>query len=410
MTTTRFFASQSFSNLGAALPQIVRFMMNDHATITGPAWSLVEAQSGGNREVPSDPADLDSLVSATDWKNDSIAPDDWVVLESVGGVVSSSFQLYIEYQDTVRMNIIMMPLADFSTGGGAASPPTFPSTAVGNGSSLITYGGGTGGNYSLFATYNVIADEGMMAFIFDQGNCDWSYIGEVDSVYNSGSIIKDPRPFVIHDVVGAISLGNTSFNRLSPKDNSTVLTQGSVMGMIASGFLYLDAGGSSGPGKDLLNNGLSSGSGYTTVAPWGAIFEDNGHEHVAGWLRNVYTVGEGLSSGNGSGNHSGTMSGTNFDEHGIMFRSHNSTRPGVAFKWDGATAYGSTTYSGTFNDSPDMVVRRSDGGMGFFSVPKVGEPSSVTTNFVSNTNVDRHKLRQVYPFKRKKNTDPGTLK
>ena len=94
MVTTRFYPAVPHGTLLEALPQMVRWLVNDHPTYTGPGWTIVEASSNSRREVPSNPSNIDSLAQATDWAAGSIAINDWIVLESANANNSNHFQIY----------------------------------------------------------------------------------------------------------------------------------------------------------------------------------------------------------------------------------------------------------------------------------------------------------------------------
>lgn len=310
MTTLRYYVKQTHTSLSSALPDIVRFLINDHPTITGPGWTIVEAQSGANREVPSDSSNLDSLVSATDWPNGSISVGDWIVLESADALNTNHFQLYIEYQATSQINFMVIPFEDFSTGGGAASPPTFPSTAFGEGASLFTMS-----VYTTTAGYTVIADEGMMHFLVDelQDQLSWTFIGELIA-----DPLRDSRPYVLRDVEATVAHSNQGYNRLSPFDNTTILVSGvpTLFGNASSGNPLHEEG-----------QGKSSGFKNDFVLPVGILFSDSGHQHFAGYMRDTYSVFDLLG-----------FIGITPDRRFFYFNSTTSS-PGVAVKWDGTSEY-----------------------------------------------------------------------
>lgn len=320
MPTKRFYTRQYHSGLDVAIPDMVRFLINDHPTITGPGWTIVEAQSGANREVPSVATDLDSLVSATAWPNGTLSTGDWIVLESANANNTNHFQLYIEYQSTTDINFIMFPLEDFSTGGGAATPPTFPATAVGAGGSIVAFT-----KDSAAITYSIVADEGMMALLVDalgNSDCDWTYIGELDASFPDGTPADD-RCYVIHDNESLVSWADTSseyvFNRLSPLDDSTVLT----LGYDAQFFTW-------GSNVRIHEDGTDIGRilGQHSIYPVGIWFNDTSHKHFAGFLRNIYSIHA----------YAGCIGTINNKSY--MFR-NNSTlfSGGIVFEWDGTTGY-----------------------------------------------------------------------
>lgn len=272
MPTPQYYVKQGHDLPADALPDMVRFLINDHPTITGPGWTIVEAQAGGNREVPSDSTDLDSLVSATGWPNGSLAVGDWIVLESANANNTNHFQLYIEYESTVAYSFKLIPLQDFATGGGAASPPTLPSTSVGTGTSLFAYS-----TFNHFANYTIIADEGMMMFLLDGSNAGlrFTYIGEV----NVPDPVRDSRAYVIRDGETNVEHTNSGWDRLSPMDQITLLTGVPVMfGLVGTGIPLHD-----------MNAGRMFDVDY--ILPVGVWFNSPGddHDHFAGWLRYCFS-------------------------------------------------------------------------------------------------------------------------
>jgi len=320
MPTTRIYPKQIHSGLDVALPDIVRFLINDHPTITGPGWTIVEAQAGANREVPPDPTDLDSLVSATAWANGTVAVNDWIVLESANANNTNHFQLYIEYQATNDINFMLIPFENFSTGGGAASPPTFPSTAFAIGSSVNTFT-----KESTAIAYSVIADEGMMALLVDAfGNitCDWTYMGEITPSYPDGSP-SDDRCYIVHDNESLVSLADAgseiTFNRLSPLDDTTILISGFDVNLFSFGT-----------NSRLIEDASDLGriSGQHIIYPIGVWFDDASHKHFAGYLRNVYSI------------HAYAGSQGTLNNKAYMFRNNSFLAGGgLVFEWDGATSY-----------------------------------------------------------------------
>ena len=315
--TTRVFARQTFSSLGAALPQIVRFLINDHATITGPGWTIVEAQSASNREVPSDSSNLDSLVSATDWPAETISTGDWIVLESANANNTNHFQLYIEYDTATSIRFMLMPLEDFTTGGGAASPPTFPATAFAEGALTFLMTMATGA-----VVYSVIADGGMMSLLVDGfGNidCDWTYIGELEPTFP----LDDTRCYVVWDNESLVSFadasGDVALNRLSPLDSSTILT----LGISAELYTF-------GSNVRIHEDGTALGRlfGKQTIFPVGIWFNDSGHQHLSGFMRNIFSIHAEMGN-------RGTL-----NERTLMFRNNSAVAaPGIVFAWDGLTDY-----------------------------------------------------------------------
>lgn len=307
MPTNRYYIKQS-NVLANALPDIVRFLINDHLTITGPGWTIVEARSNTAREVPSDPSDLDSLVTATDWKNDSIAVGDWIVLESTDSLSTNHFQLFMEYQSTTALNLRVIPLEDFATGGGDASPPTFPSTSFGNNSTTVSM---TVPVHN--SGYTVVADEGSMIIVVDGHDTaiTFAQLGELDGV----PFDRDPRPYYIHYVPGQVghAAGNV-FSRLSPIDNTTLIN-GGVSAVMGVEFDHMH--------EDIEGRIFSS----HYFLPASVFFRTASHQHFAGWQRNMY-----------AGKDTGDNNGIRISPQGrFLMVSDATTITQLAIKWNGET-------------------------------------------------------------------------
>ncbi len=390
MPTTRFFPSQSFASLTLALPQMVRFLVNDHSSITGPGWTIVEAYDGTTREVPSDSSDMDSFTGGFGWRTDTLGADDWIVLESADANNTNHFQLYLELQSTTTINFMMIPFEDFATGGSAVSPPLFPTSSYGvsSGSFVVMAG------FSTEATYSIVADEGMAAILNDNNttSVDYMYVGELDTLMVSGTQ-GDLRSYVIRDDVSSVGHTNSAvsrWTRLSPLDNKTVIEDGWAASRHALGAntRVHEAGAA----RDNL-------LGLDSILPVSVWFNDTGHRHFAGYMRNVFGVYASLPE------QSGTMSGSNF-----MHRANQAAEGQICMRWDGSTAYGRDT-SGSLIQHPQIA----SGNFDFFTVePDTG---NVTTYMIVTSSqpaaaeavvggpsgsFDRHRTRITYPFKRLK--------
>jgi hypothetical protein len=283
LTAAKIYPKQFHNTLAKGLRDIVAFLINDHGSITGPAWSIVEAFDGtaSSLQIPSTTSGSGALASFTgtfSWKDDALIPNDWIVLETniAGGL--PEFQLYIEYATTTAIQYILFPFEDFATGGGAVSPPTFPDRAVGSITSVVTHslGGITDGGW-----YTVIADEQMMALVITRGGktaCTFGYIGSVDEAATT-----DTRPFVIHDSPANVSVldsGASVWNRVSPIDNDTEIGLGY--------WTYIRASSVSGMTGGKMASDTTFWLDEQPVLPTMVTFNNTGHQHVAGYLRNVF--------------------------------------------------------------------------------------------------------------------------
>jgi len=283
LTAAKIYPKQFHATLGFGLRDFVAFLIDDHA-ITGPGWSIVEAFDSTvvSRQIPSTTTGTGALASFTgtfSWKDNTLTTDDWIVLETnIGGI---EFQLYLEFATATSLQYILFPFEDFATGGAAVSPPTFPSRAVGSGTSVVTH---SLANIDGGAWYSVVADEQMMALVIMRGGKFNISVGWVGSL--SDPLPSDTRPFVIWDSPSSASLSIsgtfTPFNRISPIDNNTVITNGL--------FAHFRVGGTGFPGGS-SNIVLMDGTYWLDeqpLLPVMVVFNDTNNQHIAGYLRNSY--------------------------------------------------------------------------------------------------------------------------
>lgn len=318
LTAAKIYPKQYHATLGKGLRDLVAFLINDHASITGPGWSIVEAfdSATSSRQIPSTPSGsgaLNSFTGTFSWKDDTLTTDDWIVLETNIAGGNPEFQFYIEYATATTLQYIMFPFEDFSTGGGAVSPPTFPDRAVGSTTSVVTH--------TAFASdgagwYTAVADEQMLSFIITRGgktNISWGYVGSVDEAFSN-----DTRPFVIYDNPSVVIIydgsGGTYWNRVSPIDNGTV---------IGTGYWMFPRPGSSPAG---LFIDTTFWLPRQPLARPGVVFSGT-HNHVAGFLRNVYMGHRGHAYRNILGS-----------KDYICF-SDDPTDACIVFPWDGSTEW-----------------------------------------------------------------------
>lgn len=322
--TNYFYPNVAHGSFSDFVPNMVRFLMNDHPDYTGPGWTLVEAydSNASVREVPSDPTDLDSLSGSVSWPSASLAAGDWVVLESANSLNSNHFQVYIEYQSTTQLNLLLIPFEDFETGLAAASPPNnsfaLCSASIGAGSgSFVTMTGATDP-----LRYTIVATEGSWVMMFESNSTadiNWNYLGEVDT-WATGSAFWNPdeRPYVIHDSPANVAITTTNyFNRVSPSDNSTYLTAGgNQIPANTADFIF-----GSGPSFHMF--------GRQPLMPIMIKFSDLNHEHLAGWLRNVFTTNSSIGV-------AGTLLGRKY-----LYRSDDTTPsdPPLVVSWTTGSRY-----------------------------------------------------------------------
>lgn len=292
--TARKNFKQQYSSIDSGVYELVQWLTDEHATEDGPGWSVVEAYDGTNRDVPSGGSKLADLPGTNGWQSGPTITSDgaWIVLESLDGNNSNHFQMYIERGSSTQLNFKLIPLEDFATGGGATSPPTFPSTSVGAGTSLVSFDVTAGLN-----TWYGVADEGMMAVVVDTGaagGTDWIYVGELNQARTTGGTWQDDRAYVImddpQDFIDHAGAGTVNWNRLSPKDDSTILTSGYYCG--------LSRADQTPSIFDATTAGIEpdNTSGSEPLGPVGVLFSDSTHYHFAGFLRNVFEGGDWMAN------------------------------------------------------------------------------------------------------------------
>lgn len=318
--TTRFYPVQSHADLKTAIWDMVKWLINDPTHgLTGPNWSIVEAWDNGGEglAIPVDGHDVSTFASPTfNWRTGNLALGDFIILESDVGVAGKTMQVYLEYDTTTVMHVALLPLANWPTATASGSPPDAElngAKAVGDGGTFPgAYINMTG--YTFLADYTIVADEAMMAILFDDNTnaCAWIYVGEVTPARSSGTP-PDNCPFVILDSTTTVSmLGGAYWNRLSPLDDTTVLIAGYSVEFYCTAGYPLDTGNDVNP------------FGLWLVLPVGIYFDDFGHRHFMGLLRNIATCNPDKGS-------KGTIASLAW-----MYRNDSSGR-GICFAWDGAT-------------------------------------------------------------------------
>lgn len=192
------FPKQNFANLTAAVPPIVQFLTNNHPSIPGPGYRIIEAYDGTTREVPSDPLDLNSFSSGFGWRVDvaSIPLGAWIVLESVRAA-GNQFQVYLELDTATVLHILLITDGNWTTGLGPDADPTIPGKCLG--SSTTAFASNVAGSLDLVgftaaADYTLVADLSVIVFLFDPGSnsATWTYAGEVDQARPG-----DTRPYIL---------------------------------------------------------------------------------------------------------------------------------------------------------------------------------------------------------------------
>lgn len=325
MTTTRVLAKRTFAHTREGFYGMALFLTNELDGFTGPGWTLVEADDGTNRNVPTGSANFAGLPVGNAWISGSggTPPSgSWCMLESIDANNTNHFQLFIRMNNDNEAQFRLIHFEDFTTvqARSGDNDPTFPTTGsigLGDPAANVTLTG-----YSVASSYSCIADEGMVSFIVDNGITPlWMYAGEV-LPFHSGA--GDTRAYTIYDKPTQVyfddvgSSVDENWNRVSPLDDVTTLVRGEPL-HVGNSATTVRFGGDRG---NLL--------GSDVVWPVGVVFQDSGHFHHQGWLRNVFTVNNALGT-EGTLGVDGTPS--------FYFRSSSTTnaRGGVCWVWDGST-------------------------------------------------------------------------
>lgn len=282
----------------------------------GPRHEIVECYDGvfaaPKRRVPTDPHDVTTLPAGFSWRSGTVAVGDWCVLRTAVGMAGTTMSYYVEADAAQTIRFFMCPLDNFVVGGLDATPPAFPATCVGNGAALIDFAVAAGA-----VRYSATVDASSIRLFSDNGaNMDQIYIGEVDGARTDGTPADD-RPYIIQRATNQayIAGGGTWFNRLSPVDDTTLLSTG--YWVLAGGPLDVHP---TGKDANLL--------GVWTVLPIGVLFDDAAHRHFAGRLRHT---------GSSSADMGARAQGDSLKW--VCLASWAGARAGIAHRWDGVTAF-----------------------------------------------------------------------
>jgi hypothetical protein len=315
-----------------------RFLINDLLGFTGPGWTIVEAYDGtaASRQVPPNPADMDSFVGVFSWKDNTVNPNDWIVLQSAIG--ANEFQVFFRFLDTTangksnRLEVQLIPLGDWVTNPAAVTTTPAKPATVTPASPILIDQPNVGGSTPLRAAYTIVADEGMFAFLWDSPSasgsdstpanreCFWIYVGNMD-----GARPSDTRPYVIGPTAPAqvrwdrVAFDTGFFARLSPLDSTTILTDGFENSVSCQPLGSIHA-------SDVGVKAL----GETRPLPVGLFFPTTNHRHFVGYFRNVYSAHRLLG-----------VAGT-FGNLQYLFRNdaiNETADVSLCFEWDGLTAY-----------------------------------------------------------------------
>ncbi len=321
MPTPRYYKYQ-YTAASASLPNLIRFLANDRAVpiATGPGWTIVEAYSNSTREVPSDPTDFDTLLTASNWVNDSIAQGDWIVLQASG------FQVYFEWDVNVsgdqNIGIVMFPKSDFATGGANTSPPTFPSTVLPSTTLLDfrTRFHSTNTGSDLLITCDeetLIMYDDSFRYTASTSNNSFIYIGAITGSY-SGYL----SPYVISNIItnGGFDAIN-DFYKLDP-----ILSASTISNIDA---LVISEYGTSPDWYDQVTDGALGRVGFVPIP---LASDTSAFEHWVGWLKYCYIGPQNMSGS--------TLLSGSVNNRSYWFRNPGTATPvgsTTIIQWDGST-------------------------------------------------------------------------
>ena len=315
MPTNRFYAKQSNASLGVFIPKLARFLINDLATFTGPAWTIIDSYSQAAatpHEVPADATNMDSLAADNGWRTGTILADDYIILRSASG--ANKFQVGIEYQAATTLRIIVAPYEGFSTLANQADM----TNAANWGNPYITatdYTAPAG-----LANYSIVADEDRVILaVEDAVTYMWTYFGKMDDVSST-----DAKPCTIYSAGSTVCIENgvgllgNNWKRIDALDDTTQLAtyglganyQASLGDLCATATNYL---------KDNDSNEFRG-------LPIYVVSGTAGHLAGSGRLRGVYFNNLNL----------GTNKGT-LGTKAYAFLSNNAARSPIIFDWDSTT-------------------------------------------------------------------------
>lgn len=323
MAAQKYYPKVSHATLGVFIPQLARFLVNDHASITGPTsnWTVIDTYSSAAaspHEIPAVANNLDSLAADNGWRTNTIAVNDYIILQS--GDASNKFQLGIEYQSTILINFIVAPRAGFDTAANQADMTNALNWTAVKGTTFAFTGVNAVSNYSVVA-----ADGGANFKLFtDDGAArNWTYIGKL-----TNTIANDEYPVVWYDtetvVAAAAGVGimGTAWNRISSVDDTTELAGLTGAAMGHSGGTFINNVGSALKDAD-------GGAGYF-LSPVGVVEGTQaGHKGWQGMLDGVWVIDQDATAAGGK-----TLS-----TKAYLAMSTNAAQSSIVMQWDGVTAY-----------------------------------------------------------------------
>ncbi len=326
VTAAKLYVKQPWNlpgDLAAMTYDLVKFLTDDHASLTGPGWTVVACDDKTNIDTPSGGTSLANIDSGNDWSTGNAntpAVDSWICLESLDATTANGtnhFQLIIKSLVGEDIRFWLLPNENFNIPGSttSGSDPTVPGDSL-----VVTVDTDADVNT---AWLNMNADEGMMNFLLDEqsgGDARFFYVGEMDKSPTGWT-----RPYVMTVSVLA-HLTGSMFTTLSPQDDVTICNNSRliIVGCPETGGTRWM---SKGTRKNLLGVDPIFPIGVATWTSSLSPSEMSGNIGFRGFLRNVRDVHKDV------GVH-GTL-----DSMDWVFANDNVGFPGIAIRWDGSTSY-----------------------------------------------------------------------
>jgi len=299
---------------------MVKWLTDEHSSITGPAWTVVTADDGSRIDQPAGGDFLANIDSGNDWSTGNANTpllNTWVCLESLDASTNNGtnhFQLIIRAV-TNNIEFYLIPYENFSIPGATTSfsAPTVPANSVG-------YDLPANINFNT-SWLNMCADEGMLAGFLDEQAGSYGrffYVGELDDGHPS-----DDRPYALFNDInyGAIATGD-QWTMIAAQDGTTVLDNGYTIRFGGSSVPLNTATRMNLLGVDpLFRLGASAWSNVSGSSPSGLI-------QFRGWCRNIREAHESLAD-------HGTLDNLNW----LYVNSSAGTRSTFAIASDGVTTY-----------------------------------------------------------------------
>jgi hypothetical protein len=311
--------------------QIMKFLCGEH-TQEGPdtAWTIVEADDGTIRSVPSGGGGLSNLSSSNLWHpshdGTNLPVNSWCVIESADSESPGGehFQMLLHVVNSTTLQGYLFPLADHTTSPGASASglPSLPTH----------YDAGVAWTFSSDSPYTVFvsADEGKAVFGYTDRyqTLRWWYIGEVTFFGDTVGGRDLTRRYVIRNV-------QHPYPSVSSAENTEWSVWDDEQQQFFTSYVY-EVREYHHAGGDLSQRDSTRGTnafGAVWFSQYGITYFGNDGQSVFGYLRDVY-VCNGGSHG---------MVGQTYDKKIIWHFGSSAfllyTLPVAAFGWDGETSF-----------------------------------------------------------------------